>query len=441
MAIIIKAIYMKKPLLTLAVSILSICSLSAQSLISEFDWNNKTQAATTAKYGKTAKRLGAHMGIVAGGASTSNGLGITPDQNVPIASAPINFVMDGSDFNVDGLEISFEFNAHNTNGNGDLFTRLNQDASKQPVFSLSIKDYKLQVRYTLANGEVVSLKDVATVPTTDALTFYSFRYLPTTGETEVYIGAELVAHHINKSLPLGWVNAGDAVLGYNLYLTSTDMHKSCKTVASKAAFDNFTAASTTDNMLALPLVQFVKLKATASLGQADLSWTTESDDDNYSFAVERSVDGMFYETLSSSQVSTRQENDQTHYIYTDKTPKAGKVHYRVTQFKADGSKLVSNVADVLIPENTVAVSPKMSVYPTLVQNQEVKFDLKGMASNGEVQLTVMSFGGSVIRTKSIAFSQAANGTQLLAAGELQKGVYIVLLTHDNKTYREKLVVR
>ncbi|RIJ41565.1 hypothetical protein [Pontibacter oryzae] len=432
---------MKKSFFTLAVSLFTVYSLAAQSLISEFNWDDRNQPATAAKYGKSAKALGAHAGIVSGGVAASNGLGIAQDHNAAPAPAPVSFVMDGSDFNVDGLEVSFEFNAHNTNGNGSLFARLHQDATQPPVFSLFIQDYKLQLRYTLANGEVVMLKDIATVPTTDELSFYSFRYLPITGEMEVYMGTELVAYRESKSIPLSWANAGDAVLGHNLYVAPNDVHDTCEAKPSTAVFDNFTATSITENQVLLPAVHFLKLTAVADKGQINLSWTTEAEAQKLAFSVERSQDGTLYEALSATQLNTSLEDNKLVYMYTDKTAKVGKVYYRITQFNKDGSKLISNVAEIPASSNIATSGAKMSVYPTLVQNQEVKFELKGVANNGQANITIMSFGGSIVRNKSVELSQATPGTQILAAGELQEGVYIVLLTHNNITYREKLVVR
>lgn len=148
---------MKKSLLTFALLIYSLTSIYAQSLICEFDWNDMAKGAQAAKFGKAAKQKGLQTGVVAGGADQTTGLGILKLNNSGKETAPIDFVLEGADFNVDGLEVAMQFNAYNTTGNGELFARLHRNTSKEPVFRLGIRNFKLQARFTLANGEVVEL--------------------------------------------------------------------------------------------------------------------------------------------------------------------------------------------------------------------------------------------------------------------------------------------
>ncbi|ARS34874.1 T9SS type A sorting domain-containing protein [Pontibacter actiniarum] len=430
---------MKKSLLTFALLIYSLTSIYAQSLICEFDWNDMAKGAQAAKFGKAAKQKGLQTGVVAGGADQTTGLGILKLNNSGKETAPIDFVLEGADFNVDGLEVAMQFNAYNTTGNGELFARLHRNTSKEPVFRLGIRNFKLQARFTLANGEVVELQSMKPVSTENRLTFYSFRYTPETGEAEVYIGTELVAYYVveEKNVPMDWTAAGDAVIGYNLSLVNSKKKRTKAKPSAVATFDNFSVSSIESEQIITPLpVEFVEVNAKAKGKQAELSWATASETNNAYFAIERSHNGVHFEEIARVKGAGNSMRLLS-YNFTDNAPLAGTAYYRIKQVDTDGS---SETSKVMAITTEAAMATEMQVYPTLVQGQAVNLKLNG-ATTGQAELSILSFGGNVVRTKTIDVAEAAAGTQVLENGELSKGAYIVMLTHNGETFRKKLIVR
>ena len=427
---------MRPTILLLTLLLTYATSLNAQSLISEFDWNGHD--VKKAKAGPHASRHNPHVGLAKKGKDNTTGLGVTKPSNGN-KSVTIDYQIPGFDFNVDGLEVSIEFRAGNTTGNGDFFTRLHTKKNQAPVFSFGIRNYKLQVRYTLADGSVVELRDIATVPNDEEFRFYSFRYIPESGEAEVYMGTELVAYKATKpGVALNWSNAGDAFIGHNMSVVNTDNARMAKKKEGyTATFDNFTATSIRDQSISPMPVEFAAVNALATQHAVQINWATASELNNDFFTVERSQNGSSFEAIAT--VKGAGSSLQTlSYSVTDNSPLAGTSYYRVKQTDYDGTYKYSKVVAVEVS------SPRqvtVEVYPTQVQNQPVSLVMNGTKTLEEVAVQIISLSGKVVSSKKLGAEAAAYGATLIETGELRAGTYIVLLSHAGNTYRNKLIVK
>ena len=129
-----------------------------------------------------------------------------------------------------------------------------------------------------------------------------------------------------------------------------------------------------------------------------LKWTTHSEQNNAGFAVERSSDGIIFETIAwvTGAGTTSQQH---HYQHTDNQPGSGRLWYRLRQIDYDGQESPSWIVSVRINRGvSVAVFPNPAT-----ENLFVRLD---QFSGQKVSLTLLTPLGFSVRTISLPVSTA-----------------------------------
>jgi hypothetical protein len=88
-----------------------------------------------------------------------------------------------------------------------------------------------------------------------------------------------------------------------------------------------------------------------------MTWTTESESNSDFFAVQRSLDGMLWETVGFVDAAGNSNTSKT-YVFTDEKPKEGINYYRLRQVDTDGNANFTNI----IPVEYNVISP-LDAYP------------------------------------------------------------------------------
>jgi hypothetical protein len=101
-------------------------------------------------------------------------------------------------------------------------------------------------------------------------------------------------------------------------------------------------------VLTLAPVQFTKLEAFRSNHTVQLKWGTASEQNASHFEVERSADGIEFQTVIGKVQAKGNSNEVQHYSLVDHNPLAAWNYYRVKEYDLDGNMLVSNVARVMM---------------------------------------------------------------------------------------------
>ncbi len=101
-------------------------------------------------------------------------------------------------------------------------------------------------------------------------------------------------------------------------------------------------------------VEFASFSANVVKNQVELSWTTESETENYGFDVERSQDGVQFEKIDFIKGFGTTTVPQA-YSYTDRVLSEGKYYYRLKQIDFDGRFCYSEILEVVLipPEKCV----------------------------------------------------------------------------------------
>jgi|GEM_PF-4399760 len=179
-------------------------------------------------------------------------------------------------------------------------------------------------------------------------------------------------------------------------------------------------------------VELLSFSATPVKGQVQLDWSTASETQNDYFAVERSADGIYFETIERVE-GNGNSVIRIDYQTTDVQPLAGVNYYRLKQVDYDGAFEYSKIVTAVVSANDAqGVSAKL--YPNPASDQVTISSNKGVKT-----LTLFDSKGAVVRSEIL--NDLATQTNLNIAG-LQAGLYIVSIqTNDNQFATEKLIVK
>ncbi|MFI5205091.1 MAG: T9SS type A sorting domain-containing protein [Flavobacteriales bacterium] len=179
----------------------------------------------------------------------------------------------------------------------------------------------------------------------------------------------------------------------------------------------------TYNTCVLP-IELRSFDATCNNGKVNLTWETASQLNNDFFTVERTSDGIKYETIGAV-TGEGNGNQPRYYSFVDANPLEGTAYYMLKQTDIDGrSEKLSSVAvncdDVV--EFTVYPNPGTGI-----------FSLEGAQKNNELVITDV-LGQIVFQTKI-----TGEKTQLDLSNQLN-GVYFVQIISKNGLASRKVII-
>lgn len=184
-------------------------------------------------------------------------------------------------------------------------------------------------------------------------------------------------------------------------------------------------ASTNCAIVPLP-VGYTYWNAENTDNQILLAWGTNMEDQNRVFRIQRSQDGLVWETIGA--IAGHNTTDvENHYSYTDEQPLNGIGYYRLQQVDQDGTINLSNVLSV-----STNVNEPLSVYPNpsngkfIVHSNAKKFEL--------IQLTDM-----VGAKQEITYS-AVNGGWEIDCSQVAAGIYSLTLVTNGVRQISRIVI-
>ncbi len=174
-------------------------------------------------------------------------------------------------------------------------------------------------------------------------------------------------------------------------------------------------------------IELVYFHAQANGEQVILTWETATEIDNDYFTVERSPDGLNWETVVKVSGAG---NSSEFLIYEarDEQPYLGLSYYRLKQTDFDGAYTYSNVVPVQFLTNR-----PFKIYPNPAKDHIiVTFD-----SGDNTKLRITDQLGREIFTEMTKGARTVN----INTSGLSEGLYFFYITHDNNRFVEKVIVR
>ncbi len=202
------------------------------------------------------------------------------------------------------------------------------------------------------------------------------------------------------------------------------------TVTSSAAVTNFSpfalGSTTSNNPLPVELTSFSCNKV--SNGTVQLSWITASESNSDYFSIEKSSDGIRFESIGRKDASGNSITT-VRYTFLDTEVNAGKTYYRLKQIDLDGQSEYSDLCFI----NNEQGEYKLKIYPNPAGNTVYinlgteEFPSVSVLNNWGDEVPVRMYDGD-------------NGKVLDTTG-LPDGLYIVQVTIDRKVFKEKVIVQ
>ncbi len=183
-------------------------------------------------------------------------------------------------------------------------------------------------------------------------------------------------------------------------------------------------------------ISITTFNAVAGKTEVYLNWTTTTEINNDHFNVERSVDGVHFESIQ--QISgAGNSSANLNYSFTDKSPVTGTLYYRLKQTDYDGVYRYSEIKTVRFPdENYNGISMENFGPNPFEKNFWLNYQLREKALV-TFQLTTQT--GQLVHTEGINANEGINRYEFTDESNLTPGIYILTILYNDKKLTQKLI--
>ena len=180
-------------------------------------------------------------------------------------------------------------------------------------------------------------------------------------------------------------------------------------------------------------VELTSFTAFTQDSKVKLEWTTASEINNDFFAVERSRDGIEFETIHS-QKGAANSSETLNYSYIDRDPFPGTSYYRLKQTDFDGAVSYSEVVAVKLK----ADDTHFQLYPNPAQGLVSVFFASPL--NAASTVKVHDLSGREVLSRQLEEDVHASGTDL-DVSHLLTGIYFVTVQTPTSIATQRLVLK
>ncbi|TNF50424.1 MAG: T9SS type A sorting domain-containing protein [Bacteroidetes bacterium] len=199
-------------------------------------------------------------------------------------------------------------------------------------------------------------------------------------------------------------------------------------------FDGNAGAACSWGITVLP-VELKQFNINCESDGSILSWSTESEQNNDFYTIEKSLDGVNFEKIAEKE-AVGFSTVQMEYEFQDYYPERGVSYYRLSQTDFDGVETILGTLSTQWPCQDA--SGEMVLYPNPTDG-DVQVVFSHDIRDEFVVETFNAIGQSVFDPISGAAQQTGSTLIKLNSQELPAGVYMVRVKVGEKIYTEKLV--
>jgi hypothetical protein len=205
-------------------------------------------------------------------------------------------------------------------------------------------------------------------------------------------------------------------------------------ITANNASDVFVAAY--NNLISLPL-RFESISArVVKNGEAvQINWSAASQLNNAYFEVQRSVDGVHFESVSrvSGCLSC---SDLQHYTATDNHPLKGTSFYRIKQVDVDGKASYSTIVSITLSKSKFT----LDIYPTVTSDAfTVQVQNNGLQKRALIQ--ILCADGKLVQQQTISLQEGENRFSYSLAGEARSIYYVRLISEAEHTSLSASIIK
>jgi hypothetical protein len=178
--------------------------------------------------------------------------------------------------------------------------------------------------------------------------------------------------------------------------------------------------------------QGLQLSASRNGSAVVLNWFTLTESNTSHFDLERSVDGVNYQSIGKINAAGS-SNARKNYSLTDNAVPASTVYYRVRLNDIDGKKTYSNTVSVI----TKSITGQVAVNPNPVST---RYNVTMQAPQGGVgTLQLVDLSGKTVWTKQYNLQKGQNFISINRTTEA-KGIYVMVFRVNDTMATQKLII-
>jgi hypothetical protein len=187
-------------------------------------------------------------------------------------------------------------------------------------------------------------------------------------------------------------------------------------------------------------VELLTFNATKARRNVDVSWSTASEKNSSHFMVERSSDGMTFETVSAKIKSAGNSNTLQSYTFTDinaaefANRNNDVIYYRLKQVDIDGTYEYSDLVAVVFNEDIEIVTGAL---PNPFTEKLLAVVSTKTGCIAEIRLTDAM--GKTIQSFNVFCNAGDNKIEIPGVEQLYSGVYFLSITLDDNTFVHRVV--
>ena len=166
-----------------------------------------------------------------------------------------------------------------------------------------------------------------------------------------------------------------------------------------------------------------------------INWSTASETDNDYFELERSKDGISYQTIAIIEGKGTTTHTQ-HYGYEDRGFQNGTNYYRLKQVDFDGQ---FEIFQAIVVHALSGEQLGLTIFPNPAQS-ELHININGGNIQGNSTVFILDYAGRKVYERKIAMSSNSIILDNLDF-YLKPGLYFVLVKSGNSTMQSKLIFR
>jgi phenylpyruvate tautomerase PptA (4-oxalocrotonate tautomerase family) len=183
-------------------------------------------------------------------------------------------------------------------------------------------------------------------------------------------------------------------------------------------------------------IELLNFNAIAKNKKVELTWSTATEINNDFFTIEKTKDGINFETLSIVDGGGN-STIIIDYFDTDNYPFDGISYYRLKQTDFNGNYTYSQI----VPVNYYFGDDGISIFPNPSNSDEsITIDFTGLKDQ-TVLVVVRDIHGKEFYSKVNVVSENKQLVAVDLENRLAAGVYIVIASSSNKIYSQKLIVK
>lgn len=179
-------------------------------------------------------------------------------------------------------------------------------------------------------------------------------------------------------------------------------------------------------------VNGLQFNAEKSQNDVVLNWSTTAEVNNYGFIVERSSNGVSFDSIAFKPAASINGGGAT-YQYTDRNPAGPHIYYRLKQI--DNSNANFSYSPIRYVDMDLAING-FSIFPNPVTNNKINIRFATPLVD-KMDVRLVNDAGQIVLRKSIA-ATASLLYEVLVPGNVAKGTYTLRVEFDGNINSKRI---